>query len=263
MDPRLRGAGRPRSGRWLGQHSLRSHKLAASLVGRAGISNSDLVVEIGAGNGTLTMELARRARRVIAVELNPTLAVELIRTFSGRENVLVVAGDFLHLAVPAEPFRTFGNIPFGATTALLRRLLDLSPSGLWRADLVVEHAVALKRAGYRGGNLLNLGWAPWWTFRMGERLSARSFVPPPSVAAAVLTIERRSHPLLPEQERSAYVEFLRSCFGSSDIRGAVKPFISGRRFTTLAAERGISPGAPPPAVTVDQWIALYNALKAN
>jgi 23S rRNA (adenine-N6)-dimethyltransferase len=209
------------------------------------------------------MELARHARRVIAVELDPTLAVKLIRTFSGREKVLVVAGDFHHLALPAEPFRAFGNIPFGATTALLRRLLDLSPSGLWRADLVVERAVALKRAGYRGGNVLNLGWAPWWTLEMGARLPARSFVPAPSVAAAVLTIERRSHPLLPEQERSAYVDFLRSCFGASDVRGAVKPFISGRHFATLAAELGIPLGAPPPAVTVDQWIALFKAQKGS
>jgi 23S rRNA (adenine-N6)-dimethyltransferase len=230
-------------------------------VGRAGISASDLVIEVGAGNGILTKELARHARRVIAVELDPTLAVELIRTFSGRENVLIVAGDFLHLALPAERFRIFGNIPFGATAAFLRRLLDLSPSGLWRADLVVEHAVAVKRVGYRGGNLLNLGWAPWWTLEMGPRLPARSFVPAPSVAAAVLTIERRSDPLLPEQERSPYVEFLRGCFGASEIRAAMKPFVSARRFARLARELGIVPGAPPPALTTDQWVALYRLLK--
>ncbi|MDP9235651.1 MAG: rRNA adenine N(6)-methyltransferase family protein [Actinomycetota bacterium] len=261
MDPRLRGAGRLRSGRWLGQHSLRSHKLAANLVGRAEISASDLVIEVGAGNGILTTELARHARGVIAVELDPTQAVTLIKTFSGRENVLIVAGDFLHLALPAERFRTFGNIPFGATTAFLRRLLDLSPSGLWRADLVVEHAVAVKRAGYRGGNLLNLGWAPWWRFRMGTPLPARCFSPPPSVDAAMLTIEQRKEPLLPEQERPAYIEFLRACFGASEIRAAVKPFVSDRRFTRLAVELGIVPGTPPPALTTDQWVDLYRVLK--
>jgi 23S rRNA (adenine-N6)-dimethyltransferase len=209
------------------------------------------------------MELARHARRVIAVELDPTLAIKLIRTFSGRDHVLIVAGDFLQLGLPAEPFRAFGNIPFGATTALLRRLLDLSPSGLWRADLVIEHAVALKRAGYRGGNLLNLGWAPWWTFTMGERLPARSFVPPPSVAAAVVTIERRRQPLLPKQERGAYEGFLRSSFGASDIGAALKPFVSRRRFATLAAELDISPGAPPSAITADQWVALFKAQKES
>jgi 23S rRNA (adenine-N6)-dimethyltransferase len=262
VDPRRRGPERQRSA-WLGQHSLKSPKLAANLASLAGISSADLVIEIGAGNGILTTELARRAHRVIAVEVDPTLAMGLVAKFSRYGNVLIVAGDFLDLALPGEPFRVFGNVPFGATTLLLKRLLDPSPMGISRADLVVEEAVAVKRAGFRGGNVLNLGWAPWWRFSIGKRLPAHSFLPPPSVDAAMLTIERRAEPLLPQRERPAYVTFLRACFGSSEIGAAVKPFFSSGRFTALATQLDMSPRTRPPALSVDQWIHLYQALERS
>ncbi|MBA3432451.1 MAG: hypothetical protein H0U16_13370, partial [Actinobacteria bacterium] len=89
--------------RGLGQHFLKSHKLAASLVQRAGVSRSDLVIEVGAGEGILTAELARAAGRVLAVELDPALAIILIRRFSNDAGVSVVAGDFLDVPLPAQP----------------------------------------------------------------------------------------------------------------------------------------------------------------
>jgi 23S rRNA (adenine-N6)-dimethyltransferase len=224
------------------------------------VSTSDLVVEVGAGNGIFTRELGRLAQQVIAVEIDTGLAVGLVRRFSQYENVLVVAGDFFRLALPAQRFRIFGNIPFGSTTPLLRHLLSAPQSAMTRADLIVERGVALKRAGTRYGNVLNLGWAPWWVFTVGTQLPARSFSPEPSVDAAVLTIERRRVPLLSEPERSGYSEFLRDCFGASEIRYALRPLLSSRRFQALAGDLGIPPSASPPELDVNQWIGLYRAV---
>ncbi len=141
------GARRRRpSTQWLGQHSLKNHKLAASLVHGTGISSSDLVVEVGAGDGILTKELVRLAGHVLAVELDPTLAIILVKRFADDPNLLIIAGDFLDLPLPAQPFRVFGNIPFGSTTRILRHLLDPTRAGTLRADLIVERGVAIKRA---------------------------------------------------------------------------------------------------------------------
>jgi 23S rRNA (adenine-N6)-dimethyltransferase len=129
---------RPEDQRWLGQHSLRDPQVAAVLVSHANIASSDLVLEVGAGGGILTQELARSAHRTIAVELDPPLAAGLVARFGARENVLVVGGDFFKLPFPAERFRVIGNIPFGATTRILRHLLDPPMSSLWRGDLLVE-----------------------------------------------------------------------------------------------------------------------------
>lgn len=197
--------------RGLGQHFLKSHKLAASLVQRAGVSPSDLVIEVGAGEGILTAELARAAGRVLAVELDPALAIILIRRFSNDAGVSVLAGDFLHVPLPAQPFRVFGNIPFGSTTRLLRHLLDYSGTALLRADLIVERGVAIKRATSRHASLLNLCWAPWWEFGMGARIAASSFRPAPSVDAAQLSVSRRRIPLLPESEQAAFARVRAGC----------------------------------------------------
>lgn len=245
------------SPRWLGQHFLKSPKLAASLVQQTNIASSDLVVEVGAGEGILTRELARLGAQVVAVELDPTLAMSLVKRFSNDGNVVVVAGDFFDVPLPAHAFRVFGNIPFGSTTRLLRHLLDATGTPLQRADLVVQRGAAIKRT--RHGNLLNLCWAPWWKFRMGPRMTARSFKPPPAVDATLLTITKRSIPLLPEHHELPFVQFLRAGFGWSDVGRAMRPFFSARSLQSLSRELGFSLDARPPELDVHQWIGLYIA----
>lgn len=247
------------STRWLGQHFLKSPKLAASLVKQIDVASLDLVVEVGAGHGILTEELTSLAAKVLAVELDPTLAISLVKRFSSSGNVVVVAGDFFDLPLPADPFRVFGNIPFGSTTRLLRHLLDPPVTGLVRADIVVQHGAAIKRT--RRGNLLNLCWGPWWEFRMGPRIAARSFKPPPAVDAALLTIAKRDMPLVPVHEKLSFVRFLRAGFGRSEVRTAVRPFISARALQTLSTRMGFSLDARPPELDLRQWVTLYRACK--
>jgi 23S rRNA (adenine-N6)-dimethyltransferase len=221
------------------------------------------VIEIGAGRGILTIELARAAEHVIAVELDPALAIALIKRFSKEPNVLILVGDFFDVPLPCRRFRVFGSIPFGSTTRLLHHLLDLPTAGIARADLVVERGVAIKHAASRHGSLLNRCWAPWWEFSMGPRIAARSFKPQPSVDAAMLTITRRNAPLLPETARPDFVRFVRGAFERSAVRSAMRPFLSSRRLKVLARELGISPGARPAQLNAQQWTGLYTAIRAD
>ena len=164
-----------------GQNFLASQALAARLVRDAQVRPSDLVLEVGAGTGILTLELAKRARAVLAVELDPTLAAGLRRRFAGRPNVTVIEGDALRLELPTKPFRVVANVPFNASTAMLRRLLH-PRSPIVRADFVLQWEVARKRAG-RPRSALDASWAPWWRFRLGRRIAPSAFRPRPAVAA--------------------------------------------------------------------------------
>ena len=121
----------------------------------------------------------------------------------------VVCCDALRYRMPRRPFRVMGSLPFGATTALLRHLLDEPDSSLRRADLIVQWEVARKRAATPPSTMLSATWAPWWSFRLGRRIPADSFRPVPSVDAAVLRVERRQPPLLPDHMAGAYATFLR------------------------------------------------------
>jgi 23S rRNA (adenine-N6)-dimethyltransferase len=232
-------SGRASSGRTgrrhFGQHFLGNARLAAQLVADAGVTGNDRVVELGAGRGVLTAALADRAAQVLAVELDPKLVSALARRFASNRNVAVLCADVRETPLPANPYRVLANLPFHVTGAILRRLLDVPASGLRRADLVVQWQVARERVRVGNGpptDLLGARWAPWWEFRRGRRLPARSFRPPPSVDAAVLVVSRRPVPLIPATQCRKYVSFVE------------------RAFRSRADARELS---------VDQWIGLFRA----
>jgi 23S rRNA (adenine-N6)-dimethyltransferase len=194
-----------------GQHFL-VPRLAADLVRNTGVTRGDLVVEIGAGTGVLTSELAHRAGRVLAIEIDQKLVSTLRKRFAHDRNVRIVCCDALDVRLPDEPFRVVANVPFAHTTPILRRLLDDPGRPLLRADLIVQWGAAVKRCSQRPSTLLTMSWAPWYELTITRRLPQASFRPAPSVDAAVMTVTRRPDPLLEPRARDAFVRFLRTSF---------------------------------------------------
>lgn len=165
----------------------------------------DLVLDIGAGTGRLTAELARVAGRVVAIELDP----ELARRLHGRwRNVRLVEGDATRVRLPREPFRVVSNLPFSRTNDLLHLLLDDPRVPLVRADLVVEWGVAVKRALPWPSSLHGVVWGAFYELRVSRRLPRTEFRPPPSVDAGVLVVQRRERPLVPVELAGAYRSFV-------------------------------------------------------
>jgi 23S rRNA (adenine-N6)-dimethyltransferase len=240
-------AARRAARRGLDQHFLRSSRLAAELVRSAGLTRNDLVLEIGAGSGRLTAELARVAGHVLAVEVDPRWARQLRARLA--DNVTVVQANALRFPLPNEPFRVVANLPFGRTTVLLHHLLDDPRVPLEQADVVVEWGYALKRATVWPSTLLGVTWGAWWTFRIDRRLAAQCFEPAPSVDAALLVVTRRDPPLIPVSDRRAYSDFVRRGFEGGLRR--VAPPREVRRVARRAAPRDLD---------VHQWAALFRAL---
>ena len=193
--------------RQLGQNFLEP-STADQIVEDARFAPGDLVIEVGAGSGTFTFALARRGLRAIAVEPDPVWAKRLRERFRHQRSVHVVARDFLAVALPHEPFRVIGSLPFGRTTDILHRLLDDPATSLQRADIIVQWEVAAKRAANPPATLLSTTWAPWWELRLARRILAAEFRPVPRVDAGLLTITRRDPPLLPVGMARAYADFV-------------------------------------------------------
>jgi 23S rRNA (adenine-N6)-dimethyltransferase len=196
--------------RRLGQNFLR-RDAAERLVYQAGVAPGELVVDIGAGSGALCRALVAHGAEVVAIEVDPVWAAQLraLARNEGAGRVSVEQTDFLTWPLPKRSFRVLACVPFGATTAILRRLLDDPAAPLVRADLVVQWEVARKRAAAPPSTLLSTTWAPWWEFHLGRRLPAADFRPMPRVAGGTLVVTRRSPPLLPTSTASAWSEFVR------------------------------------------------------
>lgn len=213
MSGRKRRSGRDQRRRSLSQNFLVDRTLVAQLIDDLQIIENELVVDLGAGTGALTMPLADSGARVWAVERDPVWAERLATTAVGAgfgDRIRVIRSDLRRLRFPREPFRVVANPPFNLTTEILKLLLDdPSSSSLTRADVVLQREVALKHTSQPPRALKTAGWSPWWEFSTGRQISASSFRPRPSVDAAVLTICRRNPPILPTWLALGFEDVLR------------------------------------------------------
>jgi 23S rRNA (adenine-N6)-dimethyltransferase len=182
-------------------------------VADAGVSAGDLVVDIGAGSGMLTVPLLAAGARVIAIEPDRRFAARLRRACPAAQ---VVENDALLTAWPSEPFRVVANLPFARAAELCRSLLSDPATRLLSADLVVEWDFAAKRARLWPSTAQTVLWSAWYELAVVRRIEPRAFAPVPSVAAAVFRARRRLRPLVRPEQSGRYESFVRRGFRDGD-----------------------------------------------
>lgn len=223
MAGRQRSGGSGRRRRDLGQNFLVDDRLISRFVAGLGLVPGDLVVDIGAGAGALTLPLARAGAEVWAVETDPAWASRLA---DGAERagvaaaVRVIETDLRRLRLPRRPYRVVANPPFGLTSEVLGLLLDDPARGPVRADLILQQEVARQHAASPPAALRTAAWAPWWRFELGLRVGRGSFRPRPSVDARVLIATRRDDPVLPGWLAPGFVDVLRPAWSRTGGGGA-------------------------------------------
>ncbi|MBI3932814.1 MAG: ribosomal RNA small subunit methyltransferase A [Acidobacteria bacterium] len=201
-------------GRPLGQHFLRPAAVERLL--RAILPRPDEdFLEIGPGAGALTLPLAGRARRVVAVELDARLADDLERR--APANVRIHRGDALAVdlagLLPAGG-RVVGNLPYYVSSPLLRRLLDLH--GRARdLHVMVQDEVARRVASPPGSKeygILSVLYALWADVTIPLRFGPGSFRPPPRVSSAVLRVRFLPHPRAEVEDPAGFERLLQAAF---------------------------------------------------
>lgn len=182
----------------LGQHFLTDRNVLARIAGAAEVSESDTVVEIGPGRGSLTDLLAERAARVIAVELDRDLVPWLRARYADRPHVAIVEGDFLELdpaALAAGPYILIGNVPYYITTPIIFK--SLAPPRPVRSVFLVQAEVAeriVSPPGSKTYGALSVNVQAFAEARLVSRVRAGAFSPAPSVDSAILRLTPRNDP---------------------------------------------------------------------
>jgi 23S rRNA (adenine-N6)-dimethyltransferase len=243
----------------LSQNFLVSEAVAAQLVESAEIGPRDLVLDLGAGTGVLTAEIASRAGRVVAVELDPDLAGRLRHRFAASPSVDVLEADLRSVRMPATAFKVVSNPPFHLTSDLLHRLLDDPRVPLARAELVLSWGAAIGRASVYPSSVAALSWQPWFELVVTRRLPARLFAPAPASDAGVLSIRRRPRPLIALEARRAFVGLLRSAFR----RGTPAAVLGRERWGRLAGRLGLTDSARASDLDVWQWVRVFEVLSVR
>lgn len=158
----------------------------------AEVRPQDLALDVGAGLGQITIPLAQRARRVIAVESDAAIAHALERRTKSLPNVRVVHADMLDVPLPRRPFVVVANLPFGGSLAFLHRLLNARYGSLERAAVVVQNELALACTSVNRMPRDRRVWTRRYELIRGPKIRATAFDPEPSVDARVLILRRRS-----------------------------------------------------------------------
>ena len=237
----------------LGQNFLVDRRVVARI---AALVPPGPVLELGAGDGALTRQLAVRADDVTAVELDPGRVAGLRRSLGRR--VRVLQADMLRFRVDAA-YHVVSNVPFGITTPLLRHLLG--QHGWASAVLLLQWEVARKRAAVGGTTLLTASWWPWYEFRLAGRVPASAFRPRPSVDSGILVIHRRPAPLVSPVERGAYQRMVREAFRGDRLLPAVRRTLPAPH--RWLASHGMDKRARPSELNAHTWAALYESVRSQ
>jgi 16S rRNA (adenine1518-N6/adenine1519-N6)-dimethyltransferase len=253
--------GRPKRRR-LGQSFLVDRRIAERIVGQLD-DDPPRVLEIGPGRGALTAPLLDRFDRVMAVELDPSLAPELEDRFA-RSGLELKVADALadpldELAGGERPWQVASNLPYSVGTAILRRLLP-------RHDLFSKAVVMLQREvarrvvvepGDRGHGLLALERAAHADARVVFDVGPRAFRPRPKVVSSVVVLELRPARFDP----AALDGGLRLAAHAltkprKKLANAIQPLCTEEALT--AAD--LDPAARPGTIALEGWISLAKVI---
>ncbi len=255
----------------LGQHWLADPRVLERIAAAAVIEPGDTVVEVGPGTGGLTRLLAERAERLIAVEKDDALAVDLARAYGGSDSVIIVHADVLETPAAeilrrgggATPYVVVGNLPYNVGTAILRAFLraPLPP----RAIVATLQAEVAERIAARPGRLTYLA-VETRVYAEPEvlfKVPPRAFRPPPKVHSAVIRLVVRPSPAVAAGEVDAFLELLHAGFAAPRKRLrnslAIGLRVKAPAVDALLAECRIDGEQRPAMIDLNAWRALFAA----
>jgi 16S rRNA (adenine1518-N6/adenine1519-N6)-dimethyltransferase len=254
----------------LGQNFLIDPAIRDAVAEAANVRPDDEVLEIGAGAGTLTIALAPRCRRLIAVELDGRLLPILRDVTLGHSNVEIVEADILRFdvarAFPGGGEIVAGNIPYNLTGALLRKLLDHPPRPR-RLSLVVQKEVAERWSATTTASLATVALQVFAEARIVMTIPAQAFEPMPKVDSALVALDVRDRPAVQVDDLDRFFRFVESVFQYRRKQLGNALGILTRTSSSAAGARlagiGIDASRRPQTLVLAEWEAVYGAFNPS
>jgi len=282
--PRVASAHRPRTKPKLGQHFLSRENEAARIVDAMGDLAESTVLEIGPGRGILTSLLAKRVRRLIAVELDRVLAAQLRLKFGMARNVEVIEADILAIdfdslfgpkpglgrpgiEIKPQPAKVLGNLPYYITSDILLRLFEFSKY-FESIVIMVQREVADRIAAEPGGSDYGLLSATAQLYARVEKLFTlppESFSPPPKVHSTVLRLTIDPQQVKLGVSGNGFIDFLRLSFGQKrkTLWNNLRDKYDEVALKQALGEAHVKPGARAETLTLEQNAAIFRALQTS
>lgn len=266
----LRGAG-IRARKRLGQHFLTDRKVLKTIVSAAELAPEDTVIEVGPGLGILTVELAKRAGSVIAVELDTKLSELLASRLQKVPSVRIVNTDILKVS-PAEllggetRYKVVANLPYYITSPVLHHFVLSYPRPTLMVMMlqreVAEAVVA--RSGKMG--LLAIALHIYTKPRIVAYVPPRSFYPPPKVESAIVRFDILPQPAI-NVDTDRFLVLVRCAFSSprKKLRNSLAHGLGLKpaEAANLLEQADIAPERRAETLSLEEWSRLYKVVTAT
>ena len=255
-----------------GQHFLTNRGVLRSIAEAAGLIPDSTVIEIGAGTGNLTRELARRAGKVYALEFDRDLAAALREEFAGGSVEVIQADaldfDFSALKPACAGLKIVGNLPYNISVPLIFRLLE-TPGLASELLLMVQKEVAERIAAGPGGRhygILAVLCQMRAEARVVLRLPPAAFSPPPRVESALVHFRLLKATRHPVPDWEFFKRVVKAAFGqrrkiiANALRGSEDLALSAAAVAGALSEAGIEPRRRAQTLTLVEFAELARVM---
>ena len=233
------------------------------------------VLEIGPGAGVLTVELARAARRVVAIELDTKLEPVLKKSLAGHDNIEVVFGDAMKTDLSAlirdkfsdcERVAVCANLPYYITSPIIMHLLE-SKLPIDNITVMVQKEAAERlgaKVGSREAGAVTVAVAYYAESEILFEVGRDCFMPPPNVDSAVISLNIRKEPPIALHDEAKFFSFIKACFAQR--RKTLVNTVSATmgipkdKLREPLSSAGLPETAPSEQLTLDELAAVANYL---
>jgi 16S rRNA (adenine1518-N6/adenine1519-N6)-dimethyltransferase len=259
----------------LGQNFLTDANMAAAIANYAGLSSDDLVLEIGAGLGSLTLPLARQARKVIAIEKDHRL-VELLNTellAAGVDNVIVHEKDILKFDIPSlarsenKDLIVVGNVPYNISSQIMVEILK-ARACIKKSVLMFQKELAQRisaQPGSKAYGRLSVMVQYCARVRVLTEVKATLFFPKPNIDSLVIGIDFDPDAEKQITDEAFFFQVIKAAFSKrrKTLRNALAGFMPefDANASAKALERAdINPVRRAETLTKDEFVRLSNCI---
>lgn len=245
----------------MGQNFLRDQNVINKIIDQAKIQSDETVLEVGPGQLAITLKLAERAKKVIAVEKDLELKELIDAKLKHYPNVSIIYGDILKTELPDEPYRVIANIPYYLTSPLLTYFLQNKhrPSSL---ILMVQKEIAEKLTSPKG-NILSMLIAMHGTAKKLFDVAPGAFYPAPKVTSSVVSIEIKPQAAISEHQK--LYELIKKCFTGKrkQLKNALKQNLnlSTEKLEELLSAAGIDGTKRAEELGLGDWVEVWRHMQ--
>jgi 16S rRNA (adenine1518-N6/adenine1519-N6)-dimethyltransferase len=252
-----------------GQNFLVDHSILLQIVEAAEIHADDQVLELGAGTGVLTRELARRARRVVAVELEREMLSLLVKTTRNCTNVEIFERNLLYVdptqVFGSDPYKLVANLPYYITAPAFRHFLEsANPPRLF--VVMVQYEVAQRIVAGPGDlSLLGVSIQFYGKPKIIAHVPARAFYPAPKVDSAILRIDLKNEVPLTTKQRDGFFRLVHAGFSErrKQLHNALAHRLHRKNVEVQAWLQAahIDPSRRAETLSIEDWLRLWHEME--